>query len=207
MVNLCYLEACWEDVMEVSKVTESLLDLLTQVPASSYEKSPTPVLAAQKIIEKSAWMAGGISGALAVPPGPLGLLTVLPDLVAIWKIQAQMVADVAAVYGKSSFLSREALVYCLFKEGAAQLLRDIIVRAGDRIVLRRTSVRVFENLVEKLSIRVGKRIFGRSISRWIPIAGAVAVGWYSRYDTQHVGYAAMDFFSQQLHVEDVIQEP
>jgi hypothetical protein len=97
-------------------------------------------------------------------------------------------------------------VYCLFKEGATQLLRDIIVRAGDRIVLRRTSVRVFENIIEKLSIRVSKRFLGRSISRWIPVAGALAVGWYSRYDTQHVGYLAMDFFSQQLYQEEMPQD-
>ncbi|WP_253715911.1 EcsC family protein [Bdellovibrio bacteriovorus] len=188
-----------------TKITESLTALLTHVPSSSYEKSPNPVLAAQKIIEKSAWMAGGVSGALAVPVGPLGMMTVVPDLVAVWRIQAQMVSDIAAVYGKSTVLTRETLVYCLFQEGAGQLFRDVIVRAGDRIVLRRTSARVFENLIEKLGIRLSKRFLGKSISRWIPIAGAIAVGWYSRHDTQHVGYVTMDFFSQSIFEES--QDP
>lgn len=34
-------------------------------------------------------------------PGPLGLLTILPDMYAIWRVQAQLVADIAAVYGKT----------------------------------------------------------------------------------------------------------
>ncbi len=189
-----------------SKITQNLTDLLTQVPSSSYERSPTPVLAAQKIIEKHAWVAAGISSAMALPVGPLGMLTVLPDLVAMWRVQAQMVADIAAVYGKSSYLNKEVLVFCLFKEGATQLLRDIIVRAGDRIVLRRTSVRVFENILEKLGVRLSRRLLGSSVSRWVPIAGALAVGWYSRYDTQHVGYAAMDLFSRDMRYEEEGEE-
>lgn len=185
----------------VSDLTQKLLELLTETPSSSYAKSPTPVLAAQKIIEKYAWMAGGVSGTMALPPGPLGMLTVVPDLVAVWRLQAQMVADIAAVYGKSSFLSPEVLAYCLFQEGSSSLLRDVIVRAGDRIILRRTSVRVFENILTKSSLRWGRRILGTGLSRWIPIAGAVTVGWYSRHDTQNVGYAAMDFFSRHLQFE------
>lgn len=181
-----------------NQITQSLTGLLTQVPSSSYLKSATPVLEARKIIEKSAWMTGGVSGALAIPVGPLGMVTVVPDLVAVWRIQAQMVADIAAVYGKTSVLSREVLVYCLFEQGAESLFRDVIVRAGDRIVLRRTSTRVFENIIEKLGIRFSKRFLGRSVARWIPIAGAMAVGWYSRHDTQRVGYTTMDFFSQKI---------
>lgn len=186
----------------VTDLTQKLLELLTDIPQSAYEKSATPVLSAQKIIEKYSWMTGGVSGAMAIPPGPLGMLTVVPDLLAVWRLQAQMVADIAAVYGKSSFLSKEVLAYCLFQEGSSSLLRDVIVRAGDRIILRRTSVRIFENILQKAGFRLGRRILGTGLSRWIPIAGALTVGWYSRYDTQRVGYSAMDFFSRHLQFEE-----
>lgn len=188
----------------VSETTQKLLELLAEVPHSNYERSETPVRAAQKIIEKYSWMAGGISGAMAIPPGPLGMLTVLPDLVAVWRLQAQMVADIAAVYGKSSYLTKETLVYCLFQEGSGSLLRDVIVRAGDRIVLRKTTLRIFENILEKVGLRLSRRVLGGSIARWIPIAGAVTVGWYSRHDTQNVGYAAMDFFSRSIQFENEV---
>jgi len=32
-------------------------------------------------------------------------MTILPDLFGIWRIQAQLVADIAAVYGKTGFLT------------------------------------------------------------------------------------------------------
>jgi hypothetical protein len=48
-------------------------------------------------------------------PGQLGLLTVLPDLVAMWRIQSQLVSDIAAVYGKTANLGREHMLWCLFK--------------------------------------------------------------------------------------------
>ena len=82
---------------------------------------------AQALARHAAVKAAAISGSLALPPGPLGLVTVLPDLVTIWKVQ-QLVADIAAVHGKPAALRQELMVYCLFKHGAAHLARELVVR-------------------------------------------------------------------------------
>lgn len=187
---------------QASVVTAHILDLISQAPTSSLSPSPHPLRDAQKVIRKASWQAAGISGALAVPPGPLGMLTVLPDLFTIWRIQAQMVADIAALYGKTGFLTREAMLFCLFKHGSSQLFRDVISRVGERYVLRRTSLRTVQRVAEKLGLRMTQRVLGNSVSRWIPILGAVAVGLYARYDTQHVGYDAIDLFSHEISTEE-----
>lgn len=197
---------------DASKVAGTLYDLVTAAPSSQLSPASDPYKASQNIIKLAAWKSAGISGALAMPPGPLGMLTVLPDLLAIWRIQAQMVADIAAVHGKSGYLTREALLFCLFKHGASQLLRDVVVRVGERYILRRTSLRMIERVCERLGMRVTQRILGASISRWIPIAGAVAVGWYTRYDTRQVGHSALDLFSRDIateatEIKDVGEEP
>jgi len=59
-----------------------------------------------------------VAGTLALPPGPLGWMTILPEMVGVWKIQAQMVADIAALYGKTATLTQEQMLYCLFKHTA-----------------------------------------------------------------------------------------
>lgn len=187
---------------QASVVTARILDLISKAPTSSLSPSPHPLKDAQKVIRKASWQAAGISGALAVPPGPLGMLTVLPDLFTIWRIQAQMVADIAALYGKTGFLTREAMLFCLFKHGSSQLFRDVIARVGERYVLRRTSLRTVQRVAEKLGLRMTQRVLGNSVSRWIPILGAVAVGLYARYDTQHVGYDAIDLFSHEISTEE-----
>ncbi|UXR66218.1 hypothetical protein EZJ49_08145 [Bdellovibrio bacteriovorus] len=186
---------------EVSKVAGALYDLVTTSPTSKLPQAANPQQASLDIIKMAAWKSAGVSGALAIPPGPLGMLTILPDLLAIWRIQAQMVADIAAVHGKSGYLTREAMLFCLFKHGTSQLLRDVVVRVGERYVLRRTSLRVIERICERLGLRVTQRMLGASISRWIPIAGAVAVGWYTRYDTKQVGQSALDLFSREIDTE------
>lgn len=186
---------------EVSKVASTLYDLVTTSPTSKLPPALDPRQASHDIIKKAAWKSAGVSGALAIPPGPLGMLTILPDLLAIWRIQAQMVADIAAVHGKSGYLTREAMLFCLFKHGATQLLRDVVVRVGERYILRRTSLRMIERVCERLGLRVTQRLLGASISRWIPIAGAVAVGWYTRYDTKQVGQSALDLFSRDIETE------
>ncbi len=73
-----------------------------------------------------------VSASLALPPGPLGMLTVLPDLFVIWKIQRQLVADIFALHGRTVELTRTHMLYCLFRHMASQVLRDVVVRAGER---------------------------------------------------------------------------
>lgn len=114
-----------------------------------------------------------------------------------------MVSDIAAIHGKTGFLTREALLFCLFKHGASQLFRDIVVRVGERYVLRKTSLRMVQRLCERLGLRVSQRMLGATISRWIPVAGAVAVGWYTRYDTQQVGQSALDLFSKDIDTDEM----
>lgn len=68
----------------------------------------------QQIAMLAGAQAATVSGTLALPPGPLGMLTIVPDLLAVWKIQAQMVADIAGAFGKNAHLSQEQMLYCLF---------------------------------------------------------------------------------------------
>ena len=51
-----------------------------------------PDAAAEGLARGAAKQAALISGSLALPPGPWGMLTVLPDVYLIWKVQRQLVA-------------------------------------------------------------------------------------------------------------------
>jgi len=142
-----------------------------------------------------------ISGGLALPPGPWGWLTILPDLIAIWKLQSQMVADIAALYGKSATLSKEQMLYCLFKHAAAQAVRDLVVRVGERAIVRRATLKALQTAAERIGVKVTQRAVGTAVSRWIPILGAVGVGAYAYYDTAQVARTAMDLFGRPLQIE------
>jgi len=113
-----------------------------------------------------------------------------------------MVAGIAATYGQSAFLRKETMIYCLFKHGGAALMRDLVVRVGERYLIRRTAVRAIQQILQKIGVRVTQRVIGKSISRWIPIIGALGVGAYAYCDTTKVAATAIELFSKEIDLED-----
>jgi hypothetical protein len=122
-------------------------------------------------------------------------LTIVPELVAIWRIQRQMVADIAAAYGASAELTRSHMLYCLFRHAAAQALRDVGVQVGARLLVREAPLRTLERVAAKIGIQLSRRVAGRGLSRWLPMVGAVGVGAYAYYDTRQVARTAIELFA------------
>ena len=184
------------DVTTLEKLYRALDELITKVPDTGESTASDPMVRSRTIARDASVRAALISGGLALPPGPLGVATIIPDLIAIWKIQGQMVADIAGAYGKSALLNKEQMIYCLFRHAAAQVVRDLVTRIGERFLIRQVSLQVMQRILEKVSYKVSQRVLGRVISRWLPIAGAVAVGSYAFYDTNQVAKTAIEYFSK-----------
>lgn len=157
------------------RLVEAILELLAKVPSTERHREKAPRNVAREISGHAAAKAAVTAGSLAMPPGPLGWLTIAPELLTVWKIQAQMVSDLAGVYGKSATLTREHMMYCLFRHTAAQLLRDV-------------------------AVRVAQRSAGGAIARWLPVVGAVGVGAYAFYDTRQVAATAIELFESAIEV-------
>lgn len=176
-------------------------NLATSIPSSAEPPSTDPKQRAAEIVRVAGLKAGALSATLALPPGPVGLLTVVPDLIKVWQIQQQMVADVAACFGKSAQLNRQMMVYCLFRHGAAMLLRDVVARVGERVIVKQASLRVIQQTLRRIGIQVSQKAVGKSLSRWLPVIGPVLIGGYSLIDTRNVGKTAIDTFSRQIEIE------
>ena len=189
-------------ITDHSRVTQAILDFVSQIPDSKISGSPDPETEARRLGARAAQRAALTAGSLALPPGPLGWLTVLPELIAIWKIQAQMVSDIAAAYGQHSELGREQMLWCLFRHTAAQAFRDLVVRVGDRLLFRRIGYSVAERVAKTVGVKVTQRAVGKGISRWLPVVGAMGVGAYAYYDTGQVARTAIAMFSAPFSTDD-----
>jgi hypothetical protein len=186
-----------------SPVAKAILEFVSRIPESEVPRAPKGTVEdeCRRLSNAAANKAGLTAGSLALPPGPLGWLTVLPELVAIWRIQGQLVSDIAAAYGKTARLGREQMLWCLFRHTAAQAFRDIAIRVGDRLVFRTAATSVLQRMASRIGVSVTKRAVGKGISRWLPIVGALGVGAYAYYDTGQVAKTAMDLFSGEIHIE------
>jgi uncharacterized protein (DUF697 family) len=193
-------------ITDHSRVTQAILDFVSQIPDSHVDSSKDPQREAQRLASRAAQRAALTAGSLALPPGPLGWLTVLPELIAIWKIQAQMVSDIAAAYGKHSVLGREQMLWCLFRHTAAQAFRDLVVRVGDRLLFRRLSYSVIERIAKTVGLKISQRAIGAGLSRWLPLVGAVGVGAYAHYDTRQVARTAIAMFGAPIEIEDALPD-
>jgi hypothetical protein len=129
-------------------------------------------------------------------PGPLGLLTILPDIIAMWRIQSQLVSDIAAVYGKTSDLSKENMLWCLFKHSAAQTFRDVTYRMAERFLIQPLSMHALWKLTQAIGVKLSQRTASEAIAMFLPLLGAAVVAGYAYYDTKKVGAAAIDLSAE-----------
>lgn len=200
--------------VEHNRIAAAILDFASQIPASHVHRGLHPEAKAREVASQAARKAALTAGSLALPPGPLGWLTVLPELVAIWRIQAQMVSDIAAAFGQHASLGREQMLWCLFRHTAAQAFRDLVVRMGDRLLFRKLSATVAERVARRIGVSLSQRAVGAGVSRWLPVIGAAGVGAYAWYDTRSVARTAIELFgsgslvrTEPLVVPDEVIEP
>ncbi|MBK9703589.1 MAG: hypothetical protein IPO75_09060 [Betaproteobacteria bacterium] len=192
-----------ESVREVSGVIERLL---ADVPAPRTRAVAEPGSEADRIAREAARKAAVLSGSLALPPGPLGMLTVLPDLFLIWKVQRQMIADIFALHGRAAELTRSHMLYCLFRHLASQVVRDVVVRAGQRAVVQQLSTGALKSMLSRVGVSITRRIAGTTATRWVPFAGAAAVGAYAYWDTLQVAKTARRLLEDSA-ADDLHREP
>src|ERR1051325_1922218 len=182
----------------LDKLFDALLRVVNHIPQSSEHEARDAVGRARKLIANASVKAAAISGSLALPAGPLGWLTIVPDLTAIWRLQAQLVADIGGVFGKQAKLTDEAMMYCLFKHAAAQIMRDMVTRMGERVVVQRMSVRMTHDLLHGIGVKIAQRAARGGALRLLPLIGALGVAAYAYYDTESVGKTAIELFSREI---------
>jgi hypothetical protein len=192
--------AAWTDAAGV--ISKSILDVVSSIPRTTEMRSNQPAQRARSLRKMAALKAAAISGTFALPTGPLGLLTVVPDLLAVWRIQAQMVADVSGAFGKTTLLGREQMLYCLFRHAAAQAVRGVGTRVGERVVFHRASLQLLDAIAKRLGVSVSERVLAKSVARWLPLVGSVGVAGYAFYDTVQVGLTAAELFEGEILAQE-----
>jgi hypothetical protein len=186
------------------QIADAILNLVAAVPTSHEGEHMSPHARAAVLTRQAARTAASISAGAALVPGPFGVLTLLPDIYGVWKVQAQLVSDIAALFGKTGSLTREQMLYCLFKHTASQLLRDVVVRSGERFLVRQLSSQVLQRLASSIGLAMGQRAVGKAVARFAPVVGAGIVGGYAYYDTKQVAMAAIDLFSREVLVKEEV---
>jgi hypothetical protein len=154
---------------------------------------PTEIL--ESIVREAAWKSASISAFSALPPGPFGYLTILPELAILFRIQGHLIKDIASLYGKETLLNQELMLYCLFQKHKAEVFQSVVEESTLKIIIRPSSIRILETLLPQ----VGKSLTINRSSRWIPLLGAAISGSFSYWETLEIGKNTIRIFSKEIH--------
>jgi hypothetical protein len=183
------------ETTDPTRLSRTIVELVSTIPPTTEPASADPHRRARDLQTAAAMKAAAVSGAMALPPGPWGMALMIPDLLAVWRIQAQLIADTAGVFGQSAVLRREEMFYCLFRHGAAHVCRDLLVDGvGERVLLRRATVGLLQAVAGQVGMRAAKRVLAQSVARWLPLAGSAGVAAYAYWDTTQIGLTATALF-------------
>jgi hypothetical protein len=86
----------------------------------------------------------------------------------------------------------------MFRHTAAQAVRDLAVRVGDRMLVRPASIGLLQQIAQRIGINLTQRVVRKGLSRWLPIVGALGVAAYAYHDTAQVSRVAVDLFSGDM---------
>jgi len=188
------------DPADGADLARSILDAVARVPASDEPAAADPAARARVLAARAARNTAALSAAAALPPGPLGWLTLVPELAVIWRIQARLVADVAGAHGRPDAVTRELLLHCLFAHSIEQPLDGFVLRAGERVLVRTAPYRALQPVARSIAARLSRRALGRGIARFVPLAGSVAMAAWAWRETTQVADNAVEVFSREIEL-------
>jgi hypothetical protein len=172
----------------------AVLEVVSTLPKPRVRKRSDPEAAARQLAAAAALKAALAAGALALPTGVLGWLALLPQLRAVWRIQAQLVVDIAALHGHRGPPTQEQMLHCLFQHRTARAMQALASGMGDRLLATSVSGRVLQLIAQRLAVRLTRAVVGRRMARLLPLAGAVGIGAYAYFETARVASTATALF-------------
>ncbi|MEN9307092.1 MAG: hypothetical protein RL173_1024 [Fibrobacterota bacterium] len=142
-----------------------------------------------------------ISGGATIIPGPWGMAGSIPEIGMLMKNQISMIYDIGVAYGKEDCMSKE-LVAGIMMSSAGSIGGKLLIVQGERLIVKRVSLRAFQKAVELFGSRVLQQMLKSVISKWLPFVGALAMATWSNYSTKLIGRLAAELLNKKIDEVD-----
>lgn len=194
------------------KLEERMFDLFDQVIkdrgkyySKNSDKIPVPGNV-PSIISSYANQNAVISGGSGLVPGPMGMLTIVPELALVIRNQMSMVYDIGVAYGYGKKLNAELLIGVFgYALGSGAL--GLLVIHGQKVLVRRASLQFMQKVIQLMAGKVTQRVLKSMVSKWLPIAGAVALAAWSKLSTHLIAERAISVFEKEIEIsEELVDE-
>ena len=157
--------------------------------------------ASSELITKAAYTNAAISGAMALIPGPWGLLAVVPEMYLVLKNQMTLIRDLSIAYGHEDKLNKELLTY-LFASSVGAGGLGLVVMHGSKVLVRRAGLGVMQKIISVLGGKITQQALKSTISHWLPLVGAAAMAAWSKYSTEKIGEICCEMLEKEIVLLD-----
>lgn len=181
----------------LEQITLSLQQTLGEPPSATLAPGTSPE-AMPALVKKASAQTASISATLALPGGLTGVLTLVPEIYSIWRIQAQLISNIAYINGKATLVSREQMLWCMFRQMGYGLVKEFVFQRGSVFVVKKMQDQAFQKALQKLGLAMLSKQSVRFAGKIIPLLGSVSAGTLSYYDTRRTAQRAIELYSSPM---------
>lgn len=187
---------------KINEALESSFDMVIAERKKYYTNNVRPAIHdVDAIIQKYSYINAGISAAANIVPGPWGLLTVIPEIVAVIRNQLSMIYDIAAAHGKDK-ITDKTLLMAVFAVGVGGGALGLLLIHGGKVIVKRASLRVLQKIIIMLGGQITQRVLKAVVAKWLPIVGAAAMAVWAKIATTTIGKRANEIYSKDIEKSD-----
>ncbi len=161
----------------------------------------------EEMTNSASWKAFTISTAAAIPWGAIGWATILPELIAITKLQINLIYKIAAYHGKLGVINKTLVLLIFANQAGLAIGRHLTRRIGTKVIIRTLGPKALRAIAKKIGIKIGARVSQKLVGRWVPIVLAPIFGAFSKSMTTDIGRAADALFKGDIVIEDFAECP
>ena len=184
-----------DDLKEGHWFVKLLMDFAPDI--ENIEVTGTP----EEMTQTASWKAFSISTAAAVPPGPFGLVTILPEIVAVTKIQMNLLYRIAKYHQQAGKVNR-TLVLLIFGNALGFAVgSEFFRKVGSRLLVESAGSPGVRNIALRIGKKITTRILPKTVARWVPFVLAPIFGAFSKSMTTKIGREANKIFRQDIAIE------
>lgn len=152
----------------------------------------------KQLMNKSAWQAFGSSTLAGLPPGPIGMTTIIPELLVVTKIQVNLVYAIAKYYKKQNMLNDSMILLIFSNALGLGLGKDFVKKYGGKLLIKVLHSEAIQKIATRIGLEIVSRITAKAAGRWVPVVLAPVFGAMSRAFTRKIGREAIRLFKADI---------
>jgi hypothetical protein len=156
----------------------------------------------ENIINSCSNTNGAISSLSGMLPGIAGLIAIVPELKATVENQIIMIYDIGVAHGKEEHLSKEIVLSLAMQSGIGSAGINALTRQGEKILIKKASVKVFQKLAEAFGVKLSASIIKSAVAKFVPVLGGVAIGIWVKYTTTQMGETSAMILGKDLDIQE-----